>query len=336
MSASGTKIYISGCGGMLGRAMYAEFANDCEVRATDIDLNIGWLEYADVRDIANFEASVVSFQPELLINLAALTDLEYCERNPDDAWATNALGAENAAVIARRLDIPIVQIGTAGIVDGSQDVYNDFDQPNPLGIYAKSKYYGETVVQRLCPKHFVFRAGWMMGGGPEKDKKFINKIFRQIAAGATELKVVHDKLGTPTYTVSFARGVRIVSATDMYGVYNQVCEGECSRYDVAVEFVRLLGLEGRVRVTKVNSEYFREEYFAPRPASEKLTNMKLRLRGFRHMPHWQDALAEYVREFQTVPICSSGSSSQPSSESFTSDETGFLQTLSEPGSRPGT
>ena len=140
-----------------------------------------------------------------MINLAALTDLEHCELNARDAWLTNALGAENAATIARQLDIPVIQISTAGIVDGAQDLYNDFELPNPLGIYAKSKYYGELVVQRLNPKHFVFRAGWMMGGGPEKDKKFVNKIFKQIVAGSTELKVVGDKLGTPTYTVRLRR-----------------------------------------------------------------------------------------------------------------------------------
>ena len=298
MLPAGTRVYIAGCGGMLGRAVYAEFARDCKVKATDIDLNIDWLEYADVRDFSGFEASVVGFKPDILINLAALTDLEYCERNAENAWLTNALGAENAAIIARRLDIPLVQISTAGIVDGAQDVYNDFDAPNPLGIYAKSKYHGELVVQRLSPKHFVFRAGWMMGGGPDKDKKFVNKIFKQIAAGATELKVVGDKLGTPTYTISFARGLRIVAGTDLYGVYNQVCEGDCSRYEVAVEFVRLLGLEKRVKVTQVDSDYFRQEYFAPRPASEKLVNTKLHARGFKHMPHWRDALADYAKEFK--------------------------------------
>jgi dTDP-4-dehydrorhamnose reductase len=285
---------------MLGRAVYAEFARDCHVKATDINLDIGWLEQADVRDLAQFDDSVRSFDPDILINLAALTDLEYCELHAGDAWLTNALGAENAATIARRLDVPVIQISTAGIVDGAQEFYNDFEQPNPLGTYAKSKYYGELVVQRLNPKHFVFRAGWMMGGGPEKDKKFVNKIFKQIAAGSTELKVVGDKLGTPTYTVSFARGLRIVGGTDQYGVYNQVCEGDCSRYDVAVEFVRLLGLENRVKVTKVGSDYFKEEYFAPRPASEQLVNTKLHARGFRHMPHWRDALADYAQEFKAV------------------------------------
>ena len=128
MLPAGKRVYIAGCGGMLGRAVYAEFARDCVVKATDIDLNIHWLEHADVRDLAGFDASVTAFTPDILINLSALTDLEYCERNAENSWLTNALGAENAAIIARRLDIPLVQISTAGIVDGAQDVYNDFEQ----------------------------------------------------------------------------------------------------------------------------------------------------------------------------------------------------------------
>jgi len=69
MLPAGTRVYIAGCGGMLGRAVYAEFARDCEVKATDIDLNIDWLEHADVRDLAGYEASVTAFNPELLINV---------------------------------------------------------------------------------------------------------------------------------------------------------------------------------------------------------------------------------------------------------------------------
>jgi dTDP-4-dehydrorhamnose reductase len=240
-----------------------------------------------------------------LINLAALTDLEFCERNAENAWLTNALGAENLALIARELSIPYVYISTAGIFDGAQDVYNDFDAPNPLGIYAKSKYYGERAVQQLIKEHYVFRAGWMMGGGEGKDKKFVNKIYQQLKAGKKELFVVDDKLGTPTFTESFAQGIFNVVQTGLYGLYNQVCEGDCSRYDVALEFVRLLGLADRVRVTKVSSDYFKSEYFAPRPASEKLVNLKLNARKLNIMPHWKDALRQYAKQFAPIDASSS-------------------------------
>ncbi len=247
-----SRVYIAGCGGMLGDSVYRQFSTHTTVKATDIDLNASWLEFADVRDFESMRRSIDEFRPDLLINLAALTDLEFCEQNQENAWLTNALGAENLALIASQRGIPIVYISTAGIFDGRQDVYNDFDAPNPLGIYAKSKYYGECFVQRCLKEHYVFRAGWMMGGGEAKDKKFINKIYQQIKAGKSEIFVVDDKLGTPTYTESFAYGIFSVVQTGMYGLYNQVCEGNCSRYDVALEFVRLLGLSDRVRVTKVS------------------------------------------------------------------------------------
>jgi len=294
-----TKVYIAGCGGMLGRAVYEVFNSKCTVKATDIDLNIDWLEYADVRDYNDINTSISEFSPDIIINLAALTDLEHCEKNQDDSWLTNALGAENIAIIAKRLNIPMVYISTAGIFDGEQDVYNDFDAPNPLGIYAKSKYYGEIFVKTHLEKFFIFRAGWMMGGGPTKDKKFVNKIYKQIKSGSKELFVVEDKLGTPTYTKSFAQGIFNLLETDLYGLYNQVCGGDCSRYDAAVEFVNLLGLTEQVKVTKVSSDYFKNEYFAPRPASEKLVNMKLDARGVNFMPHWKEALSEYAEEYIT-------------------------------------
>lgn len=293
-----TKVYIAGCGGMLGEAVYEYFSARTTVKATDIDVNTDWLSYADVRDYQDMDQSIREFGPDLIINLAALTDLEFCEKNADNSWLTNALGAENLALIAGHLDVPLVYICTAGIVDGAQDIYNDFDAPNPLSIYAKSKYHGELFVQKHLRKHFIFRAGWMMGGGPEKDKKFVNKIYKQIAGGSKELFVVDDKLGTPTYTVSFAEGIFKVVESDLYGLYNQVCGGDCSRYDVAVEFVRLLGLENEVKVTKVSSDHFKAEYFAPRPRSEKLVNMKLNARKINYMPDWKDALALYAERFK--------------------------------------
>ncbi len=296
--AKDTKVYIAGCGGMLGKAVYGYFSNRTTVKATDIDLNESWLEKADVREYAEMEASITSFAPDLIINLAALTSLEFCEKNADNAWKTNALGAENVGLIANQLDVPTVYISTAGIFDGEQEFYNDFDEPGPLGIYAKSKYYGEQYIKRTVRKHFIFRAGWMMGAGPDKDKKFVNKIYQQILAGKDELFIVDDKLGTPTYTNSFAEGIFKVVETDLYGLYNQVCGGDCSRYDVAVEFVKLLGMENKITVTKVSSDYFKEEYFAPRPASEKLVNMKLDARNINFMPHWKDALADYAKVYQ--------------------------------------
>jgi len=292
---------LLGAGGMLGKAVYEVFSkNYKQVMATDIDLNEPWLSFLDFREYSQVEKAFTSFQPDLVLHLGALTDLEHCEKNIENSWLTNALGPENTAILCKRYNIPMVYISTAGIVDGAQDVYNDFDAPNPLSIYAKSKYYGEVFVKTYLEKFFIFRAGWMMGGGVKKDKKFINKIFKQIQGGATELFVVNDKLGTPTYTNDFANGIHKVVQSGLYGLYNQVCGGSCSRLDVAREFVRLLGLEQKVKVTQVTSDYFNDTYFAPRPLSEKLVNMKLDARGLNFMRDWKVCLAEYAAEFKPL------------------------------------
>lgn len=284
---------------MLGDAMYARLkAVDATVKATDINCIETWLEYGDVRDYAAIRKSIVGFAPDLIINLAALTDLEFCEREQENSWLTNGLGAENLGLVANELNVPYVYISTAGIFGGERDLYNDFHAPNPLSVYAQSKYYGEQYVRQSVKKHYVLRAGWMMGGGPGKDKKFINKIYKQICAGATELFVVDDKLGTPTYTVDFANGLCGVVQSEQYGLYNQVCDGAASRFVVAQEFVELMGLSAKVKVTVVPSDYFREQYFAPRPASEKLVNLKLNQRGLNVMRDWRVCLEEYVNVFK--------------------------------------
>ena len=282
---------------MLGEAVYQKFSSIAQVKATDIDLNEPWLGYADVRDYAQVLNSITEFHPDVIINLAALTDLECCERDQENSWLTNALGAENLGLIANQLDVPYVYISTASIFGGDKEAYTDFDEPNPLSCYAKSKHSGELFVRQCVRKHYVLRAGWMMGGGVKKDKKFVNKIYRQILDGKRELHVVDDKFGAPTYTVDFARGIHRLLESELYGLYNQVCGGSCSRFEVAVEFIRLLGLEGEIEIRKVSSDFFKNEYFAPRPASERLVNMKLNARGLNVMQDWKSCLKEYSVSF---------------------------------------
>lgn len=297
----GKKILITGCGGMLGPYVYERAKELCgneNVLATDIDLNESWLSKLDVREIREYESVIKEFKPNIVFHLAALTDLEYCEKNIRDSWATNALGTENASILARKYNFLLVYISTAGIFGGEKDEYADFDTPNPLSYYAKSKYHGEQFVEKHLSEYYIFRAGWMMGGGPKKDKKFINKIYKQIKDGKKELFLVEDKLGTPTYTKDFAESMFKVMESGYYGLYNQVCEGSGSRFDVAEEFVKLLNLEKEIKLHKVSSDYFKTEYFAPRPASEKLVNVKLSMRNINYMRDWREALKDYVEEFK--------------------------------------
>jgi len=279
---------------MLGEAFHRMARNDDVIRFTDKDVNEPWLDFLDFRDFDAYRADVTGFRPDVLIHLGAHTSLEYCENEPDDAYLTNTLSVEHAATIANELDVPLVYISTAGIFDGAADLYDDWSQPNPLGVYARSKYTGELTVQQRVARYYICRAGWMMGGGVKKDKKFIAKIGKQLADGATELNIVDDKLGTPTLTWDFARNLRALLDTQYYGLYNMVCGGVTGRLEVATEMVRLLGLQSEVRINAVPSSYFATEFFAPRPENERLINLKLRLRGLDLMREWPEALKVYL------------------------------------------
>jgi dTDP-4-dehydrorhamnose reductase len=291
------RIYMAGSGGMLGEAFHRVFGADSELRCTDIDVNADWLSFLDFRDFDAYRADVRAFRPDYLFHLGAHTSLEYCDEHPDDAYATNTLAVENAVHIANELDIPLLYISTAGIFDGAKEVYDDWDQPNPLGHYARSKYMGEKFVTQNVRRHLVCRAGWMMGAGPLKDKKFIQKLMKQLKEGRSELFVVDDKLGTPTYTRDFARNVALLLEKRVWGLYNMVCSGVTSRLEVAQYLVSALGLADSVKVTPVHSDYFAAEYFSPRPPSERLLTKKLDLRGLNVMRDWRLCLDEYLAEY---------------------------------------
>jgi dTDP-4-dehydrorhamnose reductase len=291
------KIYIAGCGGMLGEAFYMQFKDEYEIRCTDKDVNEPWLSYLDFRDLDAYRADVKAFAPDYLFHLGAYTDLEYCEQNADDTYATNTLSVENAVYIANELDIPLLYISTAGIFDGQKELYDDWDLPNPLGVYARSKYMGERCVVENVKRFLVCRAGWMMGSGPKKDKKFIQKLMQQLKDGKTELFIVNDKDGTPTYTQDFARTVKNLIQKECWGLYNCVCGGQTSRLEVTEELLKILGLTDKVKLNVVTSEYFKDIYFAERPPCERLVNRKLNIRQANLMRDWRISLKEYIENY---------------------------------------
>ena len=193
----------------------------------------------------------------------------YCELNPEDTYATNTKSVEHAVAIASELDIPLLYISTAGIINGEKELYDDWDKPEPIGHYARSKYMAEKYVKEHAVEHLICRAGWMMGGGPGKDKKFIQKLMSQIQNSAKKLNIVLDKMGTPTYTHDFARNVKLLIEKGKTGLYNMVCQGVTSCLEVAQKLLKQLGLNGDIKINEVSSDHFNQEYF--RSSTDSLT-----------------------------------------------------------------
>lgn len=264
-----------------------------QVVQTDIHQRVPDIEALDVTDRDRVFSKVEQLQLDYIFHLAAETNVDLCQENPEHAFRVNSLGTKNIAYACREFNCRLLYISTSNVFDGNkQRAYIESDLPDPINVYGRSKFEGELVVKELLSDYFIIRAGWMVGGW-QLDKKFVYKIVQQLRQGRTELRAVSDKFGSPTFTKDFAANLLKVIETEKYGLYHMVNKGMGSRYDIALKIVEFMGFKSRVKVKPISSEEF--PLPAPRPRSEILSNYKLDSLGLNHMPHWHDSLAEYIK-----------------------------------------
>jgi len=293
------RVLVTGAMGMLGSDLCKIFSEKFEILATDlpdrISVNkIGKVDIRemDVRDYNEIISIFKSFKPDVAIHLAAETDVDGCENNIDGAYRTNTLGTKNIALACRKFDSVMIYLSTGSVFDGEKESpYIEFDNPNPKSIYSKSKYQGELMVQRFLDRFFIFRAGWMFGGGNE-DKKFVAKIL-DLVKTKNELKIVEDKFGSPTYTKDISTGIMSLINSELYGIYHMVNPGCCSRYECAKKILEYAKIKN-CKLIPISSDQF--PLPAPRPRMEALRNYHLELLGINIMRPWEKALEEYVKE----------------------------------------
>jgi dTDP-4-dehydrorhamnose reductase len=286
------RILVTGAAGMLGSALCPTLnQRGHRVFATDLIKEYDQIQHLDVRVYKQLDEIVGKIEPDMVMHLAAETDVDKCEIEPDHAFLTNTIGTQNVGLICQKRNIVMVYISTIGVFYGDKiDPYTEFDIPNPINVYGRSKLEGEKIVQSLLRSYYIVRAGWMVGGGPKKDKKFIGKIIKQIKE-TDVIKAVNDKIGSPTYTVDFSRCLTDLIETGFYGLYHCTNKGFGSRFDVAKKIVDFLG-RSDVTVEPVSSAYF--PLPAARARSEMSRNYKLELLGKDATRNWEDALKEYI------------------------------------------
>lgn len=281
------RVLVTGAGGMVGSYVPEIFAGET-LLLTDI---VEGFERLDVCDPTAVMKAVADAAPDLVLHLAAATDVDRCEQEPDLAYRTNAMGTQNVALACLAHDVPLVYLSTAGVFAGDKpEPYIEFDSPNPANTYGRSKLAGEEIVASLLRRYYIVRAGWMVGGG-DRDKKFVGKITRLIRGGHTEIQAVDDKWGSPTYAKDLLGGIRRLVDTGFYSLYHMVNQGCCSRYEVAL-VIRDALQRPDVQVAPVSSDRF--PLPAPRARSEAMRNFKLELLGLDGMRPWQEAVREYI------------------------------------------
>lgn len=272
------RIVITGHKGQLGRQLLSAFGAH-DVLPLDLPDD-------DITDPAVIER-IARFAPQLIVHGAAFTDVDGAEKDPELAYRVNAFGTQNLALAAQRTGATLLHVSTNEVFDGSQrDLYREWDAPNPMSTYARSKAAGEHIVRDLLRKFYIVRVAWLFGPG---GNNFVTKIL----AGAEKygaLRVAADEFGNPTYAPDAAVAMARLTETGHYGIYHLTNSGFCSRYEFAREIMRLAA-KPDLPVTPILSAEW------PRPSKPPLhavlANTAAANLGITLRP-WQAALADYL------------------------------------------
>lgn len=261
------KVLITGSKGMVGS--YVDFGIKTDRRSLDI---------TDLKEVL---AVCRKHKPEAIVHLAAETDVDRCERDPEYAFMVNSVGTFNMATAAKELGIKLVYISTAGVFDGRKKTpYTEKDEANPQNYYGRSKFLGELAVKGMLEDYIIARVCWMFGGGPEKDQKFVAKIIQQL--DKPEIRVVTDQIGSPTFGKDLIAGIKKLLKKDAKGIYNLANNGVCSRYEFAETIVKNLGKKTKVIPIKMSDL----KMDATRTFNEGMISKNQR--------NWREALKNYL------------------------------------------
>ena len=279
------RILVTGANGMLGRALLPVLQTCHEVSGID-------LQDCDIGDADATEAVLRDRKPHLMIHLAAYTNVDGCEANPQMAEQTNAMGTRNIARVCTELDAAMLYVSTDYVFDGTKTgAYLEDDAPNPVSVYGRSKLEGEQHVRELLKRYFIVRTSWLYG---PNGKNFVTTILK-VAHQQKVLRVVDDQRGSPTYTRHLSAKIAELVETDAYGVYHTTGSGTCSWFEFAKAIVDLWPVEGVEVLPITTSESGRA---ARRPANSVLENRALQQAHLQLMPHWKVALGEFLAEIK--------------------------------------
>ena len=292
------KILVTGCNGQLGRAIQKEYAGEVEFILTDVAEQEGIISL-DITDIDAVMALVRQEKPDVIINCAALTNVDGCEKMWDTAYKINAIGPRNLSIAATAVDAKLVHVSTDYVFAGTEAApRTEFDTPDPISAYGKTKLEGERFVEQFAKKYFILRTAWLYGDG----KNFIKTMVR-LSKTHDEVSVVCDQFGSPTSAVELAKMIHFLEPTENYGTFHATCEGETNWADFTDVFFAKLGIT--TKVNHITSEEYARMYpdAARRPAYSNLDNYMLRLTTDQFaMAHWEEALDVYLKDLDEDAI----------------------------------
>jgi dTDP-4-dehydrorhamnose reductase len=274
---------VIGAKGMLGRDLCSAMKL-AEIQIIEMDV--------DEIDISSKPSVLEAFhrtKPSMVINLAAVTDVDGCESKQDLAFNVNAVGAENLAIASREFGSFLIHMSTDYVFDGSSDKpYREDDSPNPLGVYGKTKFEGERRIRESLHQNYcIVRTQWLYG---EHGKNFVDTIIR---AGKQnkKLRIVNDQYGAPTYTVDLAEAIIELGRLGLSGIFHVTNSGNTTWSGFASRILGMAGLTD-VEIEEINTEELGRP--APRPLYSVLDNSRFERSTGMKLRCWENALQEYL------------------------------------------
>lgn len=289
------RILLTGISGMLGSDLWPVLEKaGHELTGIDITkpsfVSDKQFKEADITDQQKTYQVVSRCNPDIVIHLAAYTDVDGSEKNPEVAYRVNGLGTRNLLLGAQRFDTAFLYISTDYIFGNDEKKsYTEYDTPHSIMHYARSKEMGEKFVQQLTAKFYIVRIAWLFG---KNKKNYIQQIADSIKNGKP-YRAASDMVGSPTFTRDVAQAIAFLIERGTYGIYHVTNEGYASRYDVAMEIAQVLKKEPTT-IQKVTLDELKLP--AKRPKSSILENYMWKLNGYPPLRHWKEAVRELVKE----------------------------------------
>ena len=245
-------------------------------------------QQVEVAEHDSVQSALPPLEPDLVINTTAYHKVDIVEDDPDRAFAVNATGVRNLAMVCRELNAPLVHVSTDYVFSGQKGhPYIEDDPVDPINVYGVSKAAGEMLLRYLWPRHFIVRASGLYGvaGSSGKGGNFVETMLR-LAREGKAIKVVNDQTLTPTSTHSLAIQIAKLIETDAYGTYHATCQGECTWFDLAAEIFKISGLSPDLSPQTTAESGAR----AKRPSCSIFENARLDGLGVDLMSPWQESL----------------------------------------------
>jgi dTDP-4-dehydrorhamnose reductase len=281
------KIAVIGANGQLGSDLVAAFSENGDA--------VSGLTHAEIEisDLSSVSRVLKEIQPQVIVNTAAMHHVENCEKEPEKAFAVNAIGARNLALAASERDAVLLHVSTDYVFDGGKgSPYLEEDNTRPLNAYGITKLAGEHFVRATTPKHFVIRTSGLYGKSPCRAKGGLNfiELMLKLAKERGEVRVVDGEVVSPTSTAELAQQMVRLSRSDSYGLYHATAEGSCSWYEFAREIFTVTDTSVSLKAAAPN------EFPAKvaRPKYSVLENRALKSHGLNAFKPWQDALHTYL------------------------------------------